>query len=385
MKTHLLLYFLFAQHLLTAADVEMEHIVVHRDDTMYHITPWLIKLDNGELIVTAREAHRRPRDLISHVDPTARGILVRSRDGGKTWGEKRVIDDETHRFSQTEDVPVVQLSDGSLMVNTYSWTVSALPAGAEVKGANRYAINDVGGHPYIPVFEGTSLLRSEDRGRTWSPRQRIKVEGLGRFGARAPVTELADGSLMLAVHSKNENRFDRWRSYLIRSQDRGKTWGDLTSIAGEIDSQLSFVEPFVLVKKDGGMIAMYRTSGVAKRFVYQNESDDGGKTWTEPRDTGLYGFPSFLMELKDGRILWIRGYRRKPYGLRAVLSEDGGKTWDTENEIVLRNDGGTSDLGYPSAVEFEDGRVLVVYWFNQEKRDEPESETRYIAGTFFKP
>lgn len=363
---------------------ELEHIVVHRDDTMYYITPWLIRLKNGELIVTAREAHRRPRHLISHVDPTARGILLRSRDSGRTWGEKRVIDDETHRFSQTEDVPVAQLSDGSLIVNTYSWTVSALPAGAEVKGANRYAINDVGGHPYIPVFEGTSLLRSVDQGRTWSPRQRIRMEGLGRFGARAPVTEMPDGSLFLAVHAKH-GRFDRFRSYLIRSRDHGKTWGELTPMAGKKDDQRTFVEPFVLVRKNGDMIAMYRTSGVLDRYVYQNESTDGGKSWTEPHNTELYGFPSFLMELKDGRILWLRGYRRQPYGLRAVLSRDGGKTWDAKNEIVLRDDGGTSDLGYPSAVEFEDGRVLVVYWFNQEKEGDPESETRYLAGTFFKP
>lgn len=133
------------------------------------------------------------------------------------------------------------------------------------------------------------------------------------------------------------------------------------------------------------MISSNFKGAMGMEFLEEDESDDSGKTWTEPRDTGLYGFPSFLMELKDGRIFWIRGYRRKPYGLRAVLSENGGKTWDAENEIVLRNDGGTSDLGYPSAAEFEDGRVLVVYWFNQEKGGEPESETRDIAGTFFKP
>ena len=38
-----------------------------------------------------------------------------------------------------------------------------------------------------------------------------------------------------------------------------------------------------------------------------------------------------------------------------------------------------------SAVELEDGRILVVYWFNNETEGDPESESRYIAGTFFRP
>ena len=83
---------------------EMEHITVYRDDTLYHIIPWLLQLKNGDLVLTVREAHARSKEQRGHVDPTARGILLRSRDGGRTWGEKVVIDDETYRFSQTEDV-----------------------------------------------------------------------------------------------------------------------------------------------------------------------------------------------------------------------------------------------------------------------------------------
>ena len=78
----------------------------------------------------------------------------------------------------------------------------------------------------------------------------------------------------------------------------------------------------------------------------------------------------------------------------AAKSQTAGKRFLTEAQpiaalnhfnIVQIHDYGTSDLGYPSAVEFEDGRVLVVYWFNQEKEGDPELETRYLAGTFFKP
>jgi hypothetical protein len=61
---------------------EMEHITVYRDDTLYLIIPWLLQLNNGDLVLTAREAHARNKEQRGHVDPTARGILLRSRDGG---------------------------------------------------------------------------------------------------------------------------------------------------------------------------------------------------------------------------------------------------------------------------------------------------------------
>ncbi len=133
----------------TAWSAAPEHITVWRDDTMYYITPWLGRLSNGDLVVTAREAHRRRKDQIAHVDPTARGVLIRSKDGGRTWSGKTVVDDETYRFSQTEDVPWAQLSDGSLFLNLYAWTLSALPIGAE-KESSRH---------YIHTFEGLWMLR----------------------------------------------------------------------------------------------------------------------------------------------------------------------------------------------------------------------------------
>ncbi len=44
-------------------------------------------------------------------------------------------------------------------------------------------------------------------------------------------------------------------------------------------------------------------------------------------------------------------------------------------EYVLRDEGGTYDLGYPWAVTLPGNRVLSVYYFNR------DNGTRYIAGT----
>jgi hypothetical protein len=89
------------------------------------------------------------------------------------------------------------------------------------------------------------------------------------------------------------------------------------------------------------------------------------------------GHPPHLLQLHDGRVLCSYGYRHQPFGIRACLSNDEGKTWDIEHEIIVRNDGRNPDLGYPSSVEIKPGMILTVYYFHD------ETETRFIAGSIF--
>ena len=80
-------------------------------------------------------------------------------------------------------------------------------------------------------------------------------------------------------------------------------------------------------------------------------SGDNGASWAHFNrpvpNTGFGGNPPTLTKLQDGRLCLTYGYRAEPYGIRAKLSGDGGATWG--EEIVLRDDGGSHDLGYPSA------------------------------------
>jgi hypothetical protein len=73
-------------------------------------------------------------------------------------------------------------------------------------------------------------------------------------------------------------------------------------------------------------------------------------------------------------------------GIRAVLSHDMGESWDTDNEYILRDDGGfvsgammrpeslsdlnlhplgrtpKGDVGYARSTELADGSILTVYY-----------------------
>ena len=72
------------------------------------------------------------------------------------------------------------------------------------------------------------------------------------------------------------------------------------------------------------------------------------------------------------------GYRLEPYGLCAKLSFDEGQTWG--DPVVLRDDGGNWDLGYPRTVQRRAGRLVTVYYYNTD----PDSE-RFIGATIWNP
>ena len=48
-------------------------------------------------------------------------------------------------------------------------------------------------------------------------------------------------------------------------------------------------------------------------------------------------------------------------GCGALLSEDGGKTWNYDREVLLAGDDvQTGNLGYPSTVQLDDGTIVTL-------------------------
>jgi hypothetical protein len=86
-----------------------------------------------------------------------------------------------------------------------------------------------------------------------------------------------------------------------------------------------------------------------------------------------------MIRLADGRVCLTYGYRAAPFGIRARLSGDGGRTWG--REIMLREDGSGRDLGYPRTVQRPDGQVVTVYYF----WDTMTGPERTIVATIWNP
>jgi hypothetical protein len=123
---------------------------------------------------------------------------------------------------------------------------------------------------------------------------------------------------------------------------------------------------------------------ITRNWIDAYKSDDNGKTWkflskVANTDTGEHnGNPPSMVKLNDGRLCVAYLYRAAPIGVRAKISSDNGKTWG--DEIMLRNDGRTWDLGYSRMVVRPDGKVVTIYYYTTEKNPE-----QHIAATIWDP
>jgi hypothetical protein len=204
---------------------------------------------------------------------------------------------------------------------------------------------------------GEWMIRSTDGGVTWSPRYPTIVNS-----PHGPIL-LTDGRLLYA--GKQLWTEDR-RIGVSISKDDGATWEWLAAIpARSGDTVAQYHELHAVEAADGRLIVHIRNenkNGYGETL--QTESTDGGKTWSEPHSIGVWGLPSFLNRLRDGRLLMTYGYRKSPFGNQARLSSDSGRTWS--EPLTIYGDGASGDLGYPSTIEFEDGTLLTV-WYERMK------------------
>ena len=70
----------------------------------------------------------------------------------------------------------------------------------------------------------------------------------------------------------------------------------------------------------------------------------------------------------------------------APLEPEMLKQLEHDVEIILRDDGGSWDLGYPRVIQHEPGKCLAVYYMN--RKDDPIQQNggvRHIAQTVFTP
>ena len=130
---------------------------------------------------------------------------------------------------------------------------------------------------------------------------------------------------------------------------------------------------------DGRIVAQIRNENPNNNNEnLQTISKDGGKTWTTPEPIGVWGIPSFLNKLADGRLLMTYGYRRAPMGVQARVSDDNGDTWS--EAMIIYGEGATGDLGYPSTVQLDDGSLLSV-WYEVQPQESPLSKLRSCRWT----
>ena len=176
--------------------------------------------------------------------------------------------------------------------------------------------------------------------------------------------------------------------FCARTTDGGATFGYVAPVTPAVVAPGFAIMPSSVRLSPSTLVTAVRGRGeqgefeAARCWIDVYRSQDNGQTWhylSRPvPDTGRGGNPPAMIRLQDGLLCLCYGYRAPPYGVCACLSDDGGQTWGPP--IVLRDDGGNHDLGYPRTVQRADGTIVTAYYFN----DRPEGE-RYIAATLWKP
>jgi len=126
-----------------------------------------------------------------------------------------------------------------------------------------------------------------------------------------------------------------------------------------------------------------RVSSPAPRcWIDLYASDNEGASWqplSQPvENTGFGGNPPTLTRLHDGRLCLVYGFRNPPFAMQALFSADDGRTWSAP--VILREGAGNHDLGYPRTVQRPDGRMVTVYYWNDDAQGE-----RYLAVTIWQP
>ena len=194
-------------------------------------------------------------------------------------------------------------------------------------------------------------------------------------GVRGNIVELPDGALLMpfygALHLDELSR-----AGLIRSDDRGETWYHYSVMGLDAAREKNYLEPGIYRTESGRLVGLFRTQtdytkpGVDFDDTYLNlhiaVSGDNGKTFGPVQEIeGLWGSSPFhALRLQSGRVLVTYGYRRAPYGIRARLCNSELTDLAGAEELILRDDGPNGDLGYPNAIQLDNGDILVTYYIS---------------------
>lgn len=223
---------------------------------------------------------------------------------------------------------------------------------------------------------------SYDRGKTWQGPFRLSVEDPDgkpiRIAARTDyVINGKHDCMAFLTAAKTDGR--EGRPFCARTIDGAKTWQFVSWIGDEPEGYSIMPSSIRLGKTE--LLSTIRCRNNSKSWISAYRSTDDGHSWKletpSVADTGE-GNPPSLIQLADGRVCLIYGYREEPFEMRSRLSRNGGRSW--EREITLRGNGGGRDIGYPVSVQRPDGKVVTIYYFH----DQPLGD-RYIAATIWDP
>jgi hypothetical protein len=387
-----------------------EHAVVYRRENEFASHPYVRgfwETGGGHLICNfslATVDYRGDPNKLAHIDLVRsaggrRAVTVRSEDRGRTW---KVINEDRNRSSNDVRAPrsgvdgkpgplseigPIDYSNKDVLVSNFNYQY--MPIDALIKEFYE-SLKSIVEAPERQVF----FRVSKDAGRTWSRSAMLPLDGLYSLSAVESATVRPDGRCLLFLNGVTKQGSGS-RPLVYRSLDDGTTFHFLSFVTPIDESRyggLNLMYPRGLMLPNGRLLCTLRLDRdwAGDMWTELYSSDDGGRTWQFLSRVNDFGAPSGPLLMSDGRLVMVYGSRLPPAGIRAVVSEDSGVTWGPE--IIVRDDGGSWDVGYPRVWEAAPGKIGAIYYFNS--KDDPmqvkpvgtlwgAGGVRFIARSFF--
>ena len=205
------------------------------------------------------------------------------------------------------------------------------------------------------------LVRSKDGGKTWGKREQLPDTIYGPIKNK-PI--LNKGRLI----SPTSDERDGWKLYFEYSDDLGKTWKRTAYVDAE--QGIKAIQPSIIVLPDGRLEALCRTRS---RHIGVTYSNDNGETWSKLTfiDTPNNNSGIDAVNLQDGSYALICNdwpiEPDKEKGARTPLSimrSQDGIHW---NHWITLEDSPILQYSYPSIIQSRDGHIHVVYTWRRQR------------------
>jgi sialidase-1 len=293
----------------------------------------VLEMGDGSLLFAVTEFSGSGSDFA-----TAQIVARRSSDGGRTWGEPSVLQENT----------------GGM--NVMSVTLRRLaPDRIALFYLQKNSVSDL--DLYVRF--------SDDEAKTFGEPMLITAGEGYHVVNNDRITQLSNGRLLApAASTPDVQKDNHFVCHCYLSDDGGKTWRDSR---GRIDApKRGAMEPEVVELADGRVMMLIRTQ---LGFIGRSDSADGGETWSEMTSLGIQApeAPASVRRIPstgDLLLIWNNTYhpgaghggKRSP--LSAAVSADEGKTWRVAGNL---EDDPDRSFAYTSLTFVRD-RAVLSYW-----------------------
>lgn len=328
--------------------------------------PRIVRLSDTEFLASFNAS----RELET---PDTHPELARSVDGGLTWSLEGPVDPRSAETMAPTEIGFLSRDDKGTLFCSGSHFPRNLsdPDGPLV-------------HPKTVGMRDNRIVwrRSMDRGHTWSSPTMIPPP----FDCPLEIPTgfvMPDEQTVLQSFA-TWKRWDGNDPYghrvaMIRSTDRGRTWSPAVDIFYDATRHTGFWEGRIIRLGGRRLLATCWAHGWQPDEDLPNHyalSPDQGSSWSRPRLAPVRGQTGWPLWLGDQWIFFLYNHRRPPVGIRGQLARIDRDEWQTvfDHEVWSPENRSAATIshnhyavtsfqfGAPSVIRLDEHRLMAVFW-----------------------